>query len=54
MGSDVIELRGTSKKQAAYKLFVNGSLSQKRITERGIIRCVAQMIFKKVSQKDTQ
>lgn len=28
--------------------------SRKRITERGIIRLLAQMIFKKVSQKDTQ
>ena len=32
---------------------VNGEHRQAR-TERGILRCVAQMIFKKVSQKDTQ
>lgn len=48
MGSDVIELRGTAKKQAAYKLYFNGSLSRKRITERGIIRLLAGMVYRRI------
>ena len=36
-----------------YAITVDGEHRQAR-TERGILRCVAQMIFKKVSQKDTQ
>lgn len=34
-----------------YAITVDGEHRQAR-TERGILRCVAQMIFKKVSQKD--
>jgi hypothetical protein len=36
-----------------YAITVDGEHRQAR-TDRGILRCVAQMIFKKVSQKDTQ
>ena len=36
-----------------YAITVDGEHRQAR-TERGILRCVAQMIFKKVSQKDMQ
>ena len=36
-----------------YAITVDGEHRQAR-TERGILRCVAQMVFKKVSQKDMQ
>jgi hypothetical protein len=36
-----------------YAITVDGEHRQAQ-TDRGILRCVAQMIFKKVSQKDTQ
>ena len=36
-----------------YAITVDGEHRQAR-TERGILRCVAQMIFKKVSQEYTQ
>ncbi|HOE37284.1 MAG TPA: hypothetical protein PLT12_07205 [Kiritimatiellia bacterium] len=36
-----------------YAITVDGEHRQAR-TERGILRCVAQMIFKQVSQKDMQ
>ena len=49
-GSDVIELRGTSKTQSHYKLFVNGSLSRMRITKRGVLRLLARMVYGKMKR----
>ncbi len=52
-GAHSIRLLSYGDGEPRYAITVDGEHRQAR-TERGILRCVAQMIFKKVSQKDTQ
>jgi len=53
LGSHSIRLLSYGDGEPHYAITVDGEHRQAR-TERGILRCVAQMIFKQVSQKDMQ
>ena len=53
LGSHSIRLLSYGDGGRHYAITVDGEHRQAR-TERGILRCVAQMIFKKVSQEYTQ
>ena len=51
LGDHSIRILSYGDEGRHYAITVDGEHRQAR-TERGILRCVTQMIFKKVSQKD--
>ena len=53
LGEHSIRILSYGDEGRHYAITVDGEHRQAR-TERGILRCVAQMIFKQVSQKDMQ